>query len=185
MGSGSRPSGRESGRRADRPRASRDRGSRWPCRWDHPGRRNTPGPCRLRSLADANKDLGNIGLEPRPGFEHADRPANRHLRRRLGLVVQVAVDQPVAKPRRLEPINLEAVADRNLGEKPTVGRAKQQSPSTRRPPAPGQGSLARRGARPVSSLGQIPRAVISIGMHTSPCALRSFLGRASSAPAEC
>jgi hypothetical protein len=38
---------------------------------------------------------------------------------------QIAVDQPVAEPRRLEPIDLEPIADRNLGTVATVGRPKQ------------------------------------------------------------
>ena len=78
--------------------------------------------------AGANKDLGNVGFEPRPGLEHADRAEDRPGRRRLGLGDQVAIDQPVAERRRLEPKDLEAVADRNLGEKPPIGRAKQPRP---------------------------------------------------------
>ena len=57
-------------------RANRDRESRRPCRWDRPGRRNTPA-LAAAVAADPNKDLGNVGVEPRPGLEHADRAANR------------------------------------------------------------------------------------------------------------
>ena len=42
---------------------------------------------------------------------------------------QIAVDQPVAEPRRREPIDLEPIADRNLGTVAAVRRPKQPRPA--------------------------------------------------------
>jgi hypothetical protein len=56
------------------------------------------GVAAVAILADANEDLGDAGLKSRPGLEHPDHAANRPVRRRLGLIDQEAVDQPVAEP---------------------------------------------------------------------------------------
>ena len=69
--------------------------------------------------------FGHAGGKPCPGLEHPDHAANRPARRRLGLTVHVPIDQPVAEPVRPERIDLESIADRNLGAQAAIGRAKQ------------------------------------------------------------
>jgi hypothetical protein len=53
-----------------------------------------------------------------------DQRFRADISRRLGLIDQEAVNQPVAERRRLEPVNLESIANRNLRAKAAIGRAK-------------------------------------------------------------
>ena len=77
----------------------------------------------LPVVANANEHRRHPPIKPRPRFEHADHPANRPGRSRLAPIRKVAVDQPVAKTRRLEPIHFQSIADRNLGMESSIRRA--------------------------------------------------------------
>ena len=76
-------------------------------------------------MADANKDRGRPPAEPCTRLERGQNATKSPLRRNLATIRKVALDQPVTKCRRLEPVNFVAAADGHLGKKPPIGRAKK------------------------------------------------------------
>ena len=75
------------------------------------------------AAADANEDRRRAAIEPRPGLEQADHASNRPLGRGLATIDEIAIDQPVAESRRLEPVDLVPIANLHPGMEPAVGRA--------------------------------------------------------------
>jgi hypothetical protein len=77
------------------------------------------------SAADANEKGRRARIESRLGREHADDAADRPVGSGLALIGEVATDQPIAESRRLEPLDLVTITDRDAGVEPTVGPPKQ------------------------------------------------------------